>query len=56
MRYFLDPKVMTQIGMIKSEDDFFGDYIQATPRETFQDILDAIDRFVYFENRKNKKR
>ena len=27
-------------------------YIDAAPRETFQDIFDAIDSFVYFENRK----
>lgn len=36
----------------KKEDQILRDYIQAAPRETFQDILDAIDRFVYFENRK----
>lgn len=116
--YFLDPKVMAKIGVVKSEDDFYRillakwkeylhrlksgqhltevighplrdeqdvkvhmeeiriclrghnlydifygryrkkedqilrAYIEAAPRETFQDILDAIDRFVYFENRK----
>ena len=27
-------------------------YIDAAPRETFQDIFDAIDSFVYFENRR----
>jgi len=27
-------------------------YIDAAPRSTFQDIFDAIDAFVYFENRK----
>ena len=27
-------------------------YIDAAPRRTFQDIFDAIDSFVYFENRK----
>lgn len=27
-------------------------YIDAAPRSTFQDIFDAIDSFVYFENRK----
>ncbi|MCD7824861.1 MAG: ATP-binding protein [Clostridiaceae bacterium] len=117
--YFLDPKVMTKIGVIKSEEDFYNilykkykdylfklssvkrmlraknfriqskqdikdhiedikiyvrghnlfdifygryhgtaeqeilkKYIDAAPRETFQDIFDAIDSFVYFENRK----
>ena len=26
-------------------------YIDAASRDTFRDILDAIDAFVYFENR-----
>jgi len=119
--YFLDPKVMTQIGVVKSEEDFYRilhgkfreylhkltsvkrmtaqtgiriksqedvkkyleeiriyvrghnlydifygrykgareeeilrKYIEAAPRETFADILDAIDSFVYFENRKKE--
>ena len=80
--YFLDPKIMEKIGVIKSEDDFYEillkkwneylyklnisygrfrkneteilkSYIEEAPRDTFKDILDAIDRFVYFENRKN---
>lgn len=117
--YFLDPKVMAKIGVIKSEEDFYNilykkykdylfklnsmkkllrmknfrinskqdikehledikiyvrghnlfdifygkyhgsaeqeilkRYIEVAPRETFQDIFDAIDSFVYFENRK----
>ena len=117
--YFLDPKVMTEIGVVKSEEDFYKilyakfkeylnklksvkamtaqtgirirtledvknymeeiriyvrghnlydifygrykgakeeeilrRYIDAAPRETFADILEAIDSFVYFENRK----
>lgn len=117
--YFLDPKVMAKIGVIKSEEDFYNilfkkykdylyklnsmkrllrtknirirskqdikdniedikiyvrghnlfdifygkyhgsdkqeilkKYIDVAPRETFQDIFDAIDSFVYFENRK----
>lgn len=117
--YFLDPAVMTKIGVVKSEDDFYNilyqkykdylyrltsvkrmqriigkrinskkdimenmesfriyvrghnlydifygryrgeeeteilrRYIDAAPRECFKDILDAIDKFVYFENRK----
>lgn len=117
--YFLEPKIMAKIGVIKSEEDFYNilykkykdylfklnsfkrllrsknfrinskqdikdhlediriyvrghnlfdifygryhgsaeqeilrKYIDAAPRETFQDIFDAIDSFVYFENRK----
>lgn len=116
--YFLDPKIMEKIGVIKSEDDFYEillkkwneylyklksgqhltemighalknttdirehmeeiriclrghnlydifygrfrkneteilkSYIEEAPRDTFKDILDAIDCFVYFENRK----
>ncbi len=119
--YFLEPKIMARIGVIKSEEDFYNilyrkykdylfklnsfkrllrsknfrinskqdikdhledikiyvrghnlfdifygryhgsaeqeilrKYIEAAPRETFQDIFDAIDSFVYFENRKKK--
>lgn len=117
--YFLDPKVMTEIGVLKREEDFYNilydkyqsylyrlgsfrrmekrfglrfrskddikknietikiyvrghnlydifygryrgekekeilkKYIEVAPRECFADILDAIDRFVYFESRK----
>ena len=117
--YFLDPKIMTKIGVVKSEEDFYNilykkikdylfklnsfkrmqrinnirirskqdvkdnielikiyvrghnlfdifygryhgqaeqeileKYIDIAPRETFQDIFDAIDSFVYFENRR----
>lgn len=35
----------------KRENEILSAYIEAAPREIFQDILDAIDRFVYFENR-----
>ena len=119
--YFLDPKVMTQIGVVKSVDDFYNilygkykdylyklssvkrmlkatnirinckqdlmknmesikiyvrghnlfdifygrykreaqteilkKYIDAAPKETFKDIFEAIDNFVYFENRKKE--
>lgn len=119
--YFLDPKVMAKIGVVKSEDEFYNTlyqkfkdylyrltsvkrmqriigkrinskkdvmenmesfrifvrghnlydifygryhgeeeteilrkYIEAAPRECFRDILDAIDKFVYFENRKKE--
>lgn len=120
--YFLDPKVMAKIGVVKSEDEFYNTlyqkfkdylyrltsvkrmqriigkrinskkdiidnmesfrifvrghnlydifygryhgeeeteilrkYIDAAPRECFRDILDAIDKFVYFENRKKEQ-
>lgn len=35
----------------KNENEILKAYIDAAPRETFKDILDAIDKFVYFENR-----
>ena len=117
--YFLDPKVMAKIGVVKSEEEFYNilwqkykdylsrlpsmkrmckyvnvrinskqdlkdnmenirifvrghnlfdifygkykrereteilkKYIEVAPRENFANILDAIDRFVYFENRR----
>lgn len=117
--YFLDPKIMASIGVVKNEDEFYNilfkkykdylyklgstkrmvknfgvrintkedikknleliktyvrghnlydifyskyrndaeteilkKYIDAAPRETFDDILKAIDNFVYFENRR----
>ncbi len=34
------------------KDDVLKQYIDLAPRDTFKDILDAIDSFVYFENRK----
>ena len=118
--YFLDPAVMTKIGVVKSEEDFYEilwkkykdylhkipsmrrmcrvkgirvktkqdlidnmedikiyvrghnlydifygkykgheqeilkKYIDNAPRENFEDILSAIDNFVYFENRKKE--
>ena len=120
--YFLDPKIMAKIGVVKNEEEFYntlytkykdylyrlgstkrmikatgirinskndikenleyfkiyvrghnlfdifygkyrGDaqteilrkYIDVAPRDTFKDIFDAIDSFVYFENRKKKE-
>ncbi len=120
--YFLDPKIMAKIGVVKSEEDFYNilwqkyrdylyrlpsmkrmcrfknvrisnkedlkrnmenirifvrghnlydifygryrndseteilkKYIDVAPRENFANILDAIDRFVYFENRRKDK-
>ncbi len=34
------------------EDEIFRKYIEIAPREVFQDILEAIDQFIYFESRK----
>lgn len=43
-------------GKYKSEEnDILRRYIEVAPRENFRDILDAIDAFVYFENRKIKE-
>lgn len=36
----------------EEETEILKRYIDVAPRECFKDILDAIDRFVYFENRK----
>ena len=36
----------------EDEQKILKKYIDAAPRSTFQDIFDAIDTFVYFENRK----
>lgn len=38
----------------KQEMDLLGRYIELAPREEFADILDAIDRFVYFDSRKKE--
>lgn len=38
----------------KQETDVLKRYMELAPREDFKDILDAIDRFVYFESRKNE--
>lgn len=121
--YFLDPKIMAKIGVVKSEEDFYNilwrkykdylyklpsfkrmcriknvrinrkedlkanmenikifvrghnlfdifysryrndaqteilkKYIDVAPRENFANILDAIDSFVYFENRKKDEK
>ena len=39
----------------KEEEEILIKYIEEAPRECFADILDAIDRFVYFENRKKNE-
>ena len=36
----------------KNEEEILRKYIELAPREEFADILDAIDSFIYFENRK----
>lgn len=38
----------------EKEKEILTTYINSAPRETFQDILDAIDSFVYFESRKKE--
>ena len=38
----------------KEEDQLLSRYIDLAPREDFQDILDSIDRFIYFESRKKE--
>ncbi len=38
----------------EAEQEILRKYIDAAPRETFQDIFDAIDSFVYFENRRKQ--
>ena len=35
----------------KQEKEILTAYIDEAPRDTFKDILDAIDQFIYFENR-----
>lgn len=37
-----------------AENEILKKYIDVAPRETFANILDAIDRFVYFESRKKE--
>ncbi|MBQ9156064.1 MAG: AAA family ATPase [Eubacterium sp.] len=37
----------------KKEQDILRRYIDLAPREEFADILDAIDRFIYFRNHKS---
>ena len=39
----------------ENEQEILSRYIDAAPREDFADILDSIDRFIYFESRKKKK-
>lgn len=36
----------------KEETQLLTRYIEIAPREDFRDILDAVDQFIYFENRK----
>ena len=37
-----------------AEQEILKKYIDAAPRETFKDIFDKIDSFIYFENRKKE--
>lgn len=36
----------------KKEEELLAKYIEIAPRKDFQDILEAIDRFVYFESKR----
>lgn len=36
----------------KRETEILRKYMELAPREDFKDILEAIDRFVYFDSRK----
>lgn len=38
----------------EQEQELLSRYIDLAPREDFQDILDAVDRFVYFDSRKKQ--
>lgn len=40
----------------KCETELLRKYLELAPREDFQDILDAIDAFVYFDSRKKKEK
>ena len=40
----------------ENEREILRRYIDAAPREDFADILDSIDRFIYFESRKRSER
>lgn len=35
------------------EQELLSRYVQIAPREEFADILDSIDRFIFFESKKN---
>lgn len=39
----------------ENEREILSRYIDAAPREDFADILDSIDRFIYFESRKRSE-
>ena len=38
----------------EQEQEILSRYIDQAPREDFADILDSIDRFIYFESRKKE--
>ena len=38
----------------EQEQEILSRYIDQSPREDFADILDSIDRFIYFESRKKE--
>lgn len=39
----------------KNEEEILRKYVELAPREVFGDILDSIDQFIYFENRRKEE-
>ena len=39
----------------KNEEEILRRYVELAPREEFKDILDSIDQFIYFENRRKEE-
>ena len=40
--------------MEQQEEEILTRYIEMAPRSEFADLLDAIDRFIYFDSRKRQ--
>ena len=38
----------------EAEEEILAKYIDVAPKECFGDILDAIDQFIYFQNRRKE--
>ena len=36
----------------ENETELLREYLELAPKEDFKDILEAVDRFVYFDSRK----
>lgn len=39
----------------KNEEEILKKYVELAPRDEFKDILDSIDQFIYFENRRKEE-